>query len=97
MSGETTIDVKHDRDAGRFYAEVDGSIAYLEYARVDERTLDLRNTFVPQALRGRGLAGQIVRFALGYARENGLKVIPTCSYVAATLQRDPSYSDVVVN
>jgi predicted GNAT family acetyltransferase len=92
-----SFEIKHDSDAGRFYADIDGSIAHLDYVRVDERTLDLRHTYVPEALRGRGLAGQIVRFALTYARENSFKVIPTCSYVAATLQRDPSYSDIVVN
>jgi len=89
------MEVKHDAAAGRFYVEVDGEIAALDYVRVDERTLDLRHTFVPEALRGRGIAGEIVRFALSYAREAGLRVIPTCSYVAATIRRDPSLADLV--
>lgn len=89
------MEVKHDAAAGRFYVEVDGEIAALDYVRVDERTLDLRHTFVPEALRGRGIAGEIVRFALRYAREAGLRVIPTCSYVAATIRRDPSLADLV--
>lgn len=89
------MDVKHDPTAGRFYVEIDGSIASLDYVRVDDRTLDLRSTFVPEALRGRGIAGEIVKFALEHARREGLRVIPTCSYVAGTIRRNPSFADLV--
>jgi len=89
------MEIKHDPAAGRFYVEIDGSIASLDYVREDERTLDLRSTFVPEALRGRGIAGQIVRHALDYARSEGLKVIPTCSYVASTIRRNPEFADLV--
>lgn len=91
------MDVRHDTAAGRFFVEIDGSTAYLDYVRVDERTLDLRSTFVPEALRGRGIAARIVRFALDYAREHGLRVIPTCSYVASTIRREPAFADLVAN
>ncbi len=90
-----TVNIEHDPTAGRYYVELDGDKAFLEYRQVDERTRDFVETFVPEALRGRGLAGQIVRFALDDARAHGIKVIPTCSYVAATIQREPSFSDVV--
>jgi predicted GNAT family acetyltransferase len=89
------VEVKHDAEAGRFYVDLDGSTAFLAYRQVDERTLDLRNTFVPQAARGRGVAAEIVRAALDYARAEGLRVIPTCSYVAAAIRRDPSFADLV--
>jgi len=91
------MDVRHDPAAGRFYVDLDGSTAYLAYTQVDDRTLDLRHTFVPDALRGRGLAAQIVRFALDYARSHGLRVIPTCSYVAATIRREPEFADLVAD
>ena len=91
----TSISIEHDRAAGRYFAELDGDKAFLDYRQVDERTRDFVRTFVPEALRGRGIAGQLVRFALEDARAHGIKVIPTCSYVAATIQRDPSFADVV--
>ncbi|HEX6992590.1 MAG TPA: GNAT family N-acetyltransferase [Gammaproteobacteria bacterium] len=90
------MDVKHDPAGGRFYVDVDGWTAHLDYVQVDERTLDLRHTFVPEALRGRGIAAEIVRFALEYARDRGLRVIPTCSYVAAKIRREPEFADLVV-
>ena len=45
------------------------------------------HTGVPPALQGQGLAAQLVTAGLAWAREQGLKVVPACSYVAAFLQR----------
>ena len=89
------MEIKHAPAAGRIDGASDGSIAPRDDGREDARTLDLRSTFVPEALRGRGIAGQIVRHALDYARSEGLKVIPTCSYVASTIRRNPEFADLV--
>jgi predicted GNAT family acetyltransferase len=63
-------------------------LAVAEYVRgVDE--LVLTRTFVPPALRGRGLAETLVRAALDFARAERLRVIPACSYVAAFVDRHP--------
>lgn len=63
-------------------------LAVAEYVRgVDE--LVLTRTFVQPALRGRGLAETLVRAALDFARAERLRVIPTCSYVAAFVDRHP--------
>jgi len=63
-------------------------LAVAEYVRgVDE--LVLTRTFVPPALRGRGLAEALVRAALDFARTERLRVIPACSYVAAFVERHP--------
>lgn len=97
MTRAERADVQHDPEAGRFYVEVDGSTAYLDYVRLDEHTLDFRQTFVPPVLRGRGLGGDIVRFALNHARKTRLRVVPTCTFVAGTIRRDTSFSDIVVD
>lgn len=80
--------VKHDRAARRFTLEVDGKLAVAEYRLTDGRIV-MTHTFVPPELRGRGLAEQIVRAALEYARAEKLKVVPQCSYVEAFLRRNP--------
>ena len=90
-----SIDIEHDPVAGRYYVELDGTAAYLDYRQVDDQTRDFTHTYVPKALRGRGLAGKIVRFALEDSRAQGIKVIATCSFVADTIQRDPSFADIV--
>lgn len=86
-------EVKHETENSRFVTVVDGFEAFVEY-ELKEDKLILYHTFTPHELRGRGIAGKVVRFALNYARENNLKVIPTCSYVSAYMQKHSEYSDL---
>jgi len=58
--------------------------------------LNLIHTYVPNALRGKGIASKIVKVALTYAEENNLKIIPSCSYVAAYIQRHKEYEELLV-
>lgn len=57
--------------------------------------LVLVHTEVPRALEGRGLAGRVVQAALDWARANGLRVRPACSYVAAYMRRHPETQDLL--
>ena len=50
---------------------------------------------MPEALSGRGIAGEIVKFGLDHAREKKLTVVPQCSYVAAYIKRHPEYQDLL--
>ena len=77
-----------------FTAEVDGHRILLQY-RESDGVMTIVHTEVPYALRGRGLAGQLVRAALDHARAAGLKVVPRCSYAAEWLERHPEYGDLV--
>jgi hypothetical protein len=42
------------------------------------------------------VASALVRAAVDHARANGLKLVPTCPYVAAWLERHPGERDVFV-
>lgn len=82
-------EIYHDERQGRFCAVIDGAEAYLSYVQTDERTLDFRHTFVPEELRGRQLAEQLVRYGFAFAKGQGFRVIPTCPYVRRLVGRDP--------
>jgi len=82
------IDIVHNADAHRFEAQVDGGFARCDYRRVGN-VLQLHHTEVPVALEGRGIAGQLVAAALEYAKANGLRVAPYCSYVRSYMRRHP--------
>ncbi|MCD7969788.1 MAG: N-acetyltransferase [Alistipes sp.] len=45
--------------------------------------------------RGTGLAKKLVFAAADYARENGLTVVPICSYARSVFRRYPELSDVL--
>ncbi len=68
--------------------------ALCSYRRVGD-VLVLHHTEVPPALQGRGLAGELVRAVLAWARAQGLRVRPTCSYVSAYMRRHPETQDLL--
>ncbi|SDS41976.1 hypothetical protein SAMN05216421_1492 [Halopseudomonas xinjiangensis] len=82
------VPIIHDPAAKQFYMTVNGSRAYLAYMDLGKQTLDIYRTFVPDELRGRGLAAQLAEHALRYADARGYTVIPSCSYVERYMQRD---------
>lgn len=88
--------VKHDVARQRFVTHLDGVEAELDY---DQRgqILCLTHTGVPPAIGGRGVGADLVRTALDYARSKGLKVVPSCSYAAAFIARNPQYADLVAS
>lgn len=90
----TDITITHDIERRRFTTQVDGHVAELTYALRGDDRLVIDHTGVPQEIGGRGIAGQLVRAALEYARGQGWKVIPACSYAAAFFQQHPEYADL---
>ena len=76
--------------AGRLHA---GDLSYRRLGDV----LVLHHTEVPRALQGQGLAAELVQAVLDWARTAGLRVRPTCSYVAAYMRRHPETQDLLEN
>ena len=87
---EKPITVLHNRESQRFEAEVGAELCVADYAIRGEQIV-FTHTFVPPALRGRGIAEKLVRVALEHARAERLRVVPACSYVAAFIARHPEY------
>jgi len=88
-----TPGIRHDSSAHRFIAVVDGHEAFLEYGR-EAGVLAINHTVVPPQIGGRGIGGQLVQAALEFARSEGLKVSPRCSYAEAYLGSHPEYADL---
>jgi predicted GNAT family acetyltransferase len=89
-----TLAIRHDAAARRFEAVVEGHESHLSYADAGDGVLDFQHTFVPEELRGRGIASRLVAHALDHARSQGLKVIPTCPFVRNFMRRHPEYRDL---
>lgn len=88
------MEMRNDEKASRFVASLDGEDAYITYEKRNDKTLDLLHTTVPEEHEGKGVASALAEFALGYAREHGLKVIPSCHFVSTYIERHPGYEDV---
>lgn len=79
-------EITHNLQTHRFETVEDGITGYVEYEPYSGG-IDITHTIVPKAIGGRGIAADLVKEALEYAGVNGLKVIPTCSYVRVYLER----------
>jgi len=88
-----TLAIHHDPVRHRFTAEVDGHSCLLTY-RPSGSHVVFDHTGVPAALQGRGLAAQLVQAGLDWARSEGVKIDPACSYVRVYLQRHPESQDL---
>lgn len=81
------LSIHHDLPGHQFETTVDGDRAYLAYMDLGKQTLDIYRTFVPNSLRGRGIAAALTEHALQYADRLGYTVIPSCSYVERYMLR----------
>jgi predicted GNAT family acetyltransferase len=93
----SAVRVEHRPADHCFVAQVDGGEAVLIYEPVGDGVLDLEHTIVPPEARGEGVGDALVRAAIGYARKEGVGLVPTCPYVAAWLKRHPKEADVFVD
>lgn len=85
-----SIQVQHNSERRQFEAHLDGHLAYLTYT-FQGQSVSFDHTFVPEELRGKGIAAALVREGLEEARRRDWKVVPQCSYVAAFLERHPEF------
>ncbi|WP_374000440.1 GNAT family N-acetyltransferase [Bdellovibrio bacteriovorus] len=73
----------------KFTVQVTGGEARLLYRRGPENSLDLYSTQVPVEARGQNIAEKLVLEALQFAKDEGVKVIPTCPYVHRWFEKHP--------
>jgi uncharacterized protein len=90
-----TIGVVRDNKArSRFELDVEGDVAFANY-RLTPQAVIITHTETPRALRGRGIASELVKGALDLIRADGHKVIAGCGFVVDYLRKHPEYADLV--
>ena len=88
--------IEHDAANQEFTTARTGHGAELAYARPAAGVIDFTHTFVDEALRGQGVADELARAGLAFARQAGLKVKTSCSFMAGFVQRHRAeYADVL--
>ena len=86
--------VIHEKENERFVIYTEGNEVYVEYT-MRNNSIDLHHTYTHPVLRGKGLAALVVKAAFEFAKENNLKVIPTCSYVQAFVSKNIEYRELI--
>lgn len=60
--------------------------AVLDYRLLADRGINFHHTYVPETLRGQGIAETLVRAGLAWARQEGLRIEASCWYVQRFLR-----------
>lgn len=85
--------VRDNTALNRYELEIDGAVAFADYRRTATADI-ITHTETPHALRGRGIASELVKGTLDLIRADGRKVIAGCSFVVDYLERHPEEADV---
>lgn len=86
--------VKNNQEKQRFEVHLEGHVGYMSYV-LHEGVIEYNHTIVPKQLGGRGIGSELVKYGLAYARVHHLKVRPTCSFVAAYINKHVVYQDLL--
>jgi len=85
---------KVNEEENQFELHTKGGIAFVEFIREGEK-IYLTHTETPESLRGKGVAAELIKQTLQCARDNGLTVVPSCSYVAKYVNEHSKWNDVL--
>ena len=78
--------VTRNSSENRFEVTIGGRLAKVDYRTSGNRMI-ITHTEVPDVLRGKGVAEQLVAFVVRYARKEGLEVVAECDYANRVLNR----------
>ncbi len=84
-----------NEEAGQFELKLNEGMALIAY-EMDSNTMSIMHTEVPEEAEGQGIASELAKFALDFARENQLKVKNQCRFVQVFLRRNPEYNDLII-
>jgi len=89
------MEIRHKNNL--FLAEEDGvRMGYLSYEWASDTVFAIMHTVVEPSFQGKGVARELLNAAVAFARENGYKIRPVCPYAEKVLNRDSSFTDIVL-
>ena len=89
-----SLDVVMNDATHRFEVTLGAETAFAEYV-LHNGAMVLPHTVVPEAFAGKGVGSMLAQAALGYARDHGLKVKPSCPFIAGYIKKHPEWQDLV--
>jgi uncharacterized protein len=94
---DITISREMNTAKGRYVGLIEGMAgeAELTFVRLSAKKIDADHTFAPDSMRGTGIAKALVERLVADARAEGIKIIPTCTYIQAQFARNTDWADVL--
>jgi predicted GNAT family acetyltransferase len=85
--------VRDNTALNRYELDIDGAIAFANYRRTATADI-ITHTETPRALRGRGIASELIKGTLELIRADRRKAIAGCSFVVDYLEKHPNETDI---
>ena len=96
MSEKIEIKLEENDKRGEFTLFVnDERAGEMTCVYVESDVIDVDHTGVNPELKGLGLGKHLMEEMIKFAKENKLKVIPSCPYVELMIKRNPDYQEVL--
>jgi hypothetical protein len=70
-------------------------LAEIVFPRLGETAIEITHTFVDPALRGQGIAGELMEAVIAKAKKENLKIKPVCSFAGAYFEKHPELNSLL--
>lgn len=96
MDNKIDIKLAQNDKRGEFRLYVnDERSGEMNFIYKEKDVISVNHTGVHPELKGLGMGKNLMEEMVKFARENNLKVIPTCPYVKVMFDRAPEYQDLL--
>lgn len=86
--------ITHNEAECRFEYRSGDALAVCDY-QVAGDVWTFTRTFVPDSLRGQGVAAALAEAALTHAQALNVKVVPSCIYIESYMKRSPKFAGLI--
>ena len=84
------------KESGSFFMkEGEDTRAEMTYELSPDGEMVINHTEVDEDLRGKDFGKNLVKAAVDYSRQKGIKIIPICSFAASVFENTHDYKDVL--
>ncbi|RPD45020.1 N-acetyltransferase [Hymenobacter sediminis] len=87
--------INHHASDQEFTVSQNGYVGELAYSKPQQGIIDFTHTYVDEGLRGQGVAEELARAGLTYAKEQQLKVRTSCEFMDSFVRRHPEYNELL--
>ena len=90
------VQLKINDKNGAFYIDIEGKHeAMMTFVFAGEDKIIIDHTEVNPGNNGKGFGKMMVAKAVQYARENGIKIIPLCTFAKSVFDKTPEFREVL--
>ncbi len=88
--------IVHEPDASRYTLQIDDLVVAVAEYRINGNAISFNHTYTQPSHRGRGLAAELVEFAINDVEANSTRrVLPMCWYVADWFEAHPERRELL--